>query len=79
MSFADIAKDPHLAEREMFVEIEHLALGKQRVMHAPWRFSHWDCVVHRARPLLGADNNEVLSGLDAAQPTERGQATEAST
>ena len=64
MSFADLATDPHLAAREVFLEVDHPVLGKQRVMRAPWRFSHWDCPVHRAGPPLGAHNDEVLGSVD---------------
>ena len=53
MTFADLAADAHLAARGLFVDVEHPVLGTQRVMRAPWRFSDWQCVVHRAGPLLG--------------------------
>jgi crotonobetainyl-CoA:carnitine CoA-transferase CaiB-like acyl-CoA transferase len=68
MSFAELAEDPHLAAREVFVEVDHPVLGRQRVMRAPWRFTNWDCGVHRAGPLLGADTEEVLGGLDGTPP-----------
>jgi crotonobetainyl-CoA:carnitine CoA-transferase CaiB-like acyl-CoA transferase len=64
MSFADVAADPHLAARQVFFEVDHPVLGKQRVMRAPWQFSHWDCPVLRAGPPLGAHNDEVLGSVD---------------
>jgi crotonobetainyl-CoA:carnitine CoA-transferase CaiB-like acyl-CoA transferase len=64
MSFAALAADPHLAARQVFLEVDHPVLGRQKVMRAPWRFSDWDCPVHRAGPLLGAHNDEVLGAVD---------------
>jgi benzylsuccinate CoA-transferase BbsF subunit len=64
MTFAALAADSHLAARQVFLEVEHPVLGKQRVMRAPWRFSHWDCAVHQPGPPLGAHNDEVLGRAD---------------
>jgi crotonobetainyl-CoA:carnitine CoA-transferase CaiB-like acyl-CoA transferase len=63
MSFADLATDPHLVARQVFLEVDHPVLGKQRVMRAPWLFSHWDGAVHRPGPPLGAHNDEVLGAI----------------
>jgi crotonobetainyl-CoA:carnitine CoA-transferase CaiB-like acyl-CoA transferase len=52
----------------VFVEVEHPTLGKQRVMRAPWRFSDWKCSDLRPGPLMGADNADVLQGLDGIPP-----------
>jgi benzylsuccinate CoA-transferase BbsF subunit len=60
MTYAALARDPHLAARGVFIEVEHPELGKQRVMRAPWLFSGWDCAVRRPGPLLGADNDAVI-------------------
>jgi crotonobetainyl-CoA:carnitine CoA-transferase CaiB-like acyl-CoA transferase len=60
MTYAALARDPHLAARGVFVDVEHPELGKQRVMRAPWSFSGWDCAVRRSGPLLGADNDAVI-------------------
>jgi crotonobetainyl-CoA:carnitine CoA-transferase CaiB-like acyl-CoA transferase len=64
MSFAALADDPHLAARQVFAEVDHPVLGKQRVMRAPWRFSHWDGAALQAGPALGAHNDEVLGTAD---------------
>jgi crotonobetainyl-CoA:carnitine CoA-transferase CaiB-like acyl-CoA transferase len=66
MSFADIADDDHVAEREVFVEVEHPELGSQRVMRAPWRLSEAVGTAIRPAPLLGADNEEVLAASSRA-------------
>jgi crotonobetainyl-CoA:carnitine CoA-transferase CaiB-like acyl-CoA transferase len=73
LSFADLAEDRHAAERQVFTEVAHPELGRQRVMRAPWRFSEALGPVSRAAPLLGADNDEVLAAsLQArAVPVER--------
>ena len=69
MSFAALAEDPHLAARQVFIEVEHPTLGRQRVMRAPWLCAGWDSGVLRPGPLLAADNDEVLGSID---PTPAG-------
>ncbi len=74
MSFAELATDPHLAARALFVDVQHPVLGTQRVMRAPWQFSDWECAVHRPGPFLGADTDEVLGAISGVPPVERGRA-----
>lgn len=50
-----LATDPHLAARGVFVEVEHPVIGRQRVMRAPWRMSSSACRVKRHGPLLDQD------------------------
>jgi crotonobetainyl-CoA:carnitine CoA-transferase CaiB-like acyl-CoA transferase len=76
MTNAALANDPHLAAREVFVEVEHPEIGAQRVMRAPWRFSQWDCRIHRAGPLLGADTEAVVGELDGLPPLTPERAAE---
>ena len=64
-----LAGDPHLAARGVFVEIEHPAMGRTRVMRAPWLFSELDCRP-RHGPLLGQDNPYVLETLLGLSPEE---------
>jgi crotonobetainyl-CoA:carnitine CoA-transferase CaiB-like acyl-CoA transferase len=66
MSFADLAEDHHVAERQVFAEVTHPELGRQRVMRAPWRLSQELVSVGRPAPLLGADNDEVLAASPRA-------------
>ena len=61
MSFADVAEDRHVAERQVFALVEHPDLGLQWVMGAPWRLSEPLGPVMRPAPRLGADNDEVLA------------------
>ena len=70
MSFAALAGDPHLAARETFVDVVHPVLGRQRVMRAPWLFSSWGNGVRASGPLMGADNEAVLAGVDGLAPID---------
>jgi crotonobetainyl-CoA:carnitine CoA-transferase CaiB-like acyl-CoA transferase len=76
MTNAALATDPHLAAREVFVDVEHPEIGIQRVMRAPWRFSEWDCTIHHAGPLLGADTEAVVGALDGLAPLSPERAAE---
>jgi crotonobetainyl-CoA:carnitine CoA-transferase CaiB-like acyl-CoA transferase len=61
MSFADLAEDRHVAERQVIAVVSHPELGTQRVLRAPWLLSEDMHPVFRPAPLLGADNDEVLA------------------
>ncbi len=76
MTFADVAADAHLAAREAFVDVVHPVLGHQRVMRAPWVFSSWGNGVPRAAPMMGADNDAVLAGVDGLGPIDPERAAE---
>jgi benzylsuccinate CoA-transferase BbsF subunit len=73
MTFEAIAGDPHLEARQTLVEVHHPALGRQRVMRAPWRLEGYEPGTVRAGPCLGADNDILLAGCRAATsvPPER--------
>jgi crotonobetainyl-CoA:carnitine CoA-transferase CaiB-like acyl-CoA transferase len=62
----DIAFNPQLATRRFFEPVEHPVLGRIDVPSLPFRFASrvaagepW---MHRAAPVLGQHNDEVLSG-----------------
>ncbi len=57
-----LASDPHLAERNVFVEINHPEIGRSVVMRPPWRFSGLEFEL-RHGPLIGEHNDEVLTGI----------------
>jgi crotonobetainyl-CoA:carnitine CoA-transferase CaiB-like acyl-CoA transferase len=76
MTNAALAVDPHLAYREVFVDVAHPEIGVQRVMRAPWRFSEWDCRIHHAGPLLGAHTEAVVGALDGLPPLSPERAAE---
>ena len=62
-TLGDIMDDPHLQDREFFVEVEHPELGRNFVYPgaaaiyngSPWRIS-------RRAPLIGEHNEEILCG-----------------
>jgi crotonobetainyl-CoA:carnitine CoA-transferase CaiB-like acyl-CoA transferase len=60
-TIADLLADPHLAEREYFVEIQHPQAGALSYPGPPWRMSATPWQTGRA-PLLGEHSAEILSG-----------------
>ncbi len=64
------ASDPHLDAREVFVDLDHPAIGRTRVMREPWRFSDLP-VTLRPAPLLGQDNGHVLGNILGLRPEEQ--------
>jgi len=66
----ELAEDPHLADRNFFVEKEHPEVGVRQHAGIPWRMSDTPCEVWRAAPVMGQDNDYVygeLLGLSSAQ------------
>ena len=60
----EVANDPHLMSRDVWVDIEHPRRGKTRVPRSPIRLH--GCapgLVARPAPLLGQDTDRVLSEL----------------
>jgi crotonobetainyl-CoA:carnitine CoA-transferase CaiB-like acyl-CoA transferase len=72
----DLATDPHLAARGVFVEVDHPEVGRHRVMRAPWILTGADCSVRRPGPLLGQDNGYVLETILGIPTAEHAQFTE---
>ena len=71
MTNAALAMDPHLAARQVFVEVDHPEIGVTKVMRAPWLFSDASCEIRRHGPLLGQDNEYVLEKLLGMAPDWR--------
>ena len=68
MNIADQFADPHLNERDTYVEIDHPHAGAEMLYGVPWRFSGTPGSVRSPAPLMGQHNDYVLSellGLDA--------------
>jgi benzylsuccinate CoA-transferase BbsF subunit len=65
---AEAAEHPHLREREYIVELEHAALGRVRMLGAPFKLSKSPGGPKRSAPLLGADNEAVLGQLTTRSP-----------
>ncbi|MBW2291578.1 MAG: CoA transferase, partial [Deltaproteobacteria bacterium] len=73
---AEAVEHPHLREREYIVELEHAALGRVRMLGAPFKLSQSPGGPKRAAPLLGADNDAILGALALQPPSEEVKATE---
>ncbi len=56
-------EDPHLRERQVFVQISHPVLGKDWVVAPPWRLSATPASIRTRSPLLGEHNHPVFEGL----------------
>jgi benzylsuccinate CoA-transferase BbsF subunit len=67
---AEAAEHPHLSERGYMLELDHEALGKVRLLGAPFKLSETPGGPTSSAPLLGADTQEVLAGLRAERPSE---------
>jgi crotonobetainyl-CoA:carnitine CoA-transferase CaiB-like acyl-CoA transferase len=59
----ETVQDPHLKEREMFVEVKHPLAGKIKVPNFPFKMSETPGEIERAAPILGQDNQEILVEL----------------
>jgi crotonobetainyl-CoA:carnitine CoA-transferase CaiB-like acyl-CoA transferase len=60
MSNKDLATDPHLNSRSIFVSLDHPEVGKQQHVGIPWQLSKTPLSVQRPAPLVGADTEYVL-------------------
>ena len=67
---AEAAEHPHLSERGYMLELDHEALGKVRLLGAPFKLSETPGGPTSSAPLLGADTQEVLAGLRAEALSE---------
>lgn len=69
----EVLEDPHMNERNFFVEKEHPEVGVRKHAGIPWKFSGTPLEVQRAAPVLGQDNDYVygeLLGMSAAEIEE---------
>ncbi len=70
LSLGEAVEDPHIQERQAFVDIEHPEAGIIKLL-APWmRFSETPGAITSSAPLIGQHNNEVygtLLGLSEAE------------
>ncbi len=58
-----VEHDPQLRHRDMYLPLEHPALGTYKVQNAPFKLSETPARNHSASPLIGAHTAEVLEGL----------------
>ncbi len=59
----DTCADPHLEARGMFQEIEHPKAGKYKALTFPFKMSETQPQIKRHAPLLGQDNEYVITEL----------------
>jgi CoA:oxalate CoA-transferase len=59
----DVVRDPHLHARDMFVEVDHRAAGKVKVVNFPVKFSETPCMVIDAAPVLGQNDEDLLRNI----------------
>jgi benzylsuccinate CoA-transferase BbsF subunit len=58
-----VERDPQLRHREMYLEIEHLALGSYKVQNAPFKLSQTPAFNPLPSPLIGQHTREIVEGL----------------
>jgi len=56
-------QDPHVTERQAFVQVEHPVLKHDWVIAPPWRLSETPASIRRRSPLLGEHSQAVLEEL----------------
>jgi crotonobetainyl-CoA:carnitine CoA-transferase CaiB-like acyl-CoA transferase len=69
-SFADLEKDPQIAENGMIIEFEHPTAGTFRAMGLPVKFDGTPGGIRYPAPLLGQHSEMILreyAGLDDAR------------
>ncbi len=59
---ADFSKDPHIQERDFFIQVEHPVIGQHTYLKPPYRLSKTPCSITRSAPLLGQHNQDIYCG-----------------
>jgi crotonobetainyl-CoA:carnitine CoA-transferase CaiB-like acyl-CoA transferase len=59
-SILELSRDPHVLERQVFVDVDHAVVGKHTVEGAPWKLSRTPPRIHSPGPLLGEHTRPVL-------------------
>jgi crotonobetainyl-CoA:carnitine CoA-transferase CaiB-like acyl-CoA transferase len=58
-----VEHDPQLRHREMYLAMEHPALGLRKVQSAPFKLSETPAENHLPSPLIGQHTREIVEGL----------------
>ncbi len=58
-----VERDPQLRHRQMYVEVEHAALGSRKMQNAPYKLSETPAVNHLPAPLIGQHTREIMEDL----------------
>jgi CoA:oxalate CoA-transferase len=64
----DICEDPHIAHRNMLVEIDQPVVGKMKICSSPFRLSETPGRVYAPAPMLGEHSEQVLRELLGYSP-----------
>ena len=76
LSLGEAIEDPHIQERQAFVDVEHPEAGIIKLL-APWlRFSETPAAITSPAPLIGQHNHEVYGSLLGLSETEIKQLSE---
>ena len=59
----ELLNDPHLNERQVWVDVDHPLMGKQVVVAPPWKLSDTPAKITRPAPLLGEHSHYVFEEL----------------
>ena len=73
MTVEALVEDPHIAAREMLVDLPDPVLGKIPVTGVPFKMSRSPGKVRRLGPDLGEHNDEVYRGMLGLSERERGR------
>lgn len=60
MNIADQFSDPHLSDRQFYVDIDHPHVGSEWIYGMPWRLSDTPGQIRSSAPLLGQHNDYIL-------------------
>ena len=63
LSNRGLVEDPHLNDREFFVELEHPIFGKRIFDGLPWKMSKTPGQINSHAPSFGQHNNEVFGDM----------------
>ncbi|HTP82874.1 MAG TPA: CoA transferase [Alphaproteobacteria bacterium] len=66
-TYDQVFADPQVKAREMAAEIDHPAVGRQRVLGVPYKLSETPATVRRPAPRLGEHTDEVLGAAKDAR------------
>ncbi len=55
--------DPQLRHRELYLEMDHPALGLRKFQNAPFKLSETPALNYRPAPLIGQHNQEIFEGM----------------
>jgi len=58
-----VERDPQLRHRQIYLAIEHPALGLHKVQNAPFKLSETPASNHLPSPLIGQHTREIVEGL----------------